>query len=56
MYEEDLILMLFYLRLIETSKKQGADKEYIQGQLKEARHQRQLDARKLYSRSSRNGF
>lgn len=50
MYEEDLIFMLFYIRLIETSKKNGAGKEYIQGQLNEARHQLQLHARKLYSK------
>jgi hypothetical protein len=46
--EENLIFRLFYLRLIETSKKHGAGKEYIQGQLNEARLQ--LYARKLYSK------
>jgi hypothetical protein len=45
-----LMLNLFRLRILAISEKHGAGKEYIQGQLNEARRQLQLHERKLYSK------
>jgi len=49
MYEEKprLIFKLFQLRIFEISKKYGMGQVYIQGQVEEARHQLQVQHKKL---------
>ena len=57
MYQKHMMLMfnLFRLRILTISERHGADPQYIQGQLDEARHQIELQVKKTHW-SNNHGF
>ena len=57
MYQKHMMLMfnLFRLRILTISERHGADPQYIQGQLDEARHQIELQVKKT-PWSNNHGF